>query len=103
MAELKFRDINPTVIEQLDRIVKNENYDSRNQLVNEILTLYVASRNEFFLKALPPTVHSLCTNLITDQNEALEKTLDALIPIYRKLLDRMDELISLFRMDTEIE
>ena len=59
MPEIKIRNVDLVVIKLLDDIVDKKKYSSRNELINEILTLYVTSSNAFFNKALLPTVQFL--------------------------------------------
>lgn len=96
MAELKFRDINPNVIAALDDIVEKENYASRNQLVNEILTHYVTCKSDFFIKTLPEVTASLCRAEIKNCSDAADETINSIIPIFIKILNDLDDIKSIF-------
>ena len=76
---------NPKLIEELDRIVSEEKYESRNQLINEILELYVGTRSNFVCKALPSIVNSLCTEAMSQTTELSHKTLSEFVPLLEKI------------------
>lgn len=95
MADIKIRNVNPIVVQQLDDIVLKENYSSRNELINEILTLYVTSSNAFFNKALLPTVQFLAKEAIAEHQEIIEKSLEVSQEINLKVLEELKKITEL--------
>ena len=85
MIEIKLRITNDELIRRLDEIVKKEGFESRNQLINEILALYVGAKDRFVCKVLPPVVNSICTQTINETIESSQKTLESLFTLAKKL------------------
>lgn len=56
------RDVPLEISNALDRIAIEKNYQSRNQLIVDILTQYVTTQDEAFVQSLPPIVRSMCKN-----------------------------------------
>lgn len=99
MAELKIRDVDEMVILLLDEIAAREKYSSRNQLLQEIVRLYVTSHHEFFSKSLPPTVQFLCVEAISEHQIYVEKALEVTNAVSLNLLSKMDKLYALFESE----
>lgn len=53
------RDIDKSIVHELDKIVKYQNYDSRNQLVIDILKRYVAVKDKVYLEAMTAVSRTL--------------------------------------------
>ena len=85
MTEIKLRISNDELIRRLDEIVKAERYESRNQLICEILSLYVGAKDSFTCKVLPPIVNSICTQEIAKAFESSQITLDNFLRLAKKL------------------
>jgi len=66
LPELKIRDIDPSIIKLLDDIVAKEKYSSRNELLQEIVRLYVINRSEYYSKSLVPTIKFLSQEAISE-------------------------------------
>lgn len=94
MAKITIRMQDDKIIDALDEIVIKENYESRNQLICEILELYIGTKNSFITNALPTIINNLCMDSISHSNAASEKMYDNIVPILKKLLDQIT-LISL--------
>ena len=100
MADIKIRGLTDNTIIALDNIVNNNDiYSSRNDLLVDIINLYVSSREHFFLKALPPVVQSLCTESINKNQEMLDKSLEATYNVNVAVLQKLDKIYSLFAVD----
>lgn len=95
MADIKIRNVDPIVVQQLDDIVAQKNYSSRNELINEILTLYVTSSNVFFNKTLLPTVKFLAKEAISEHQEVIDKSLTITQEINQKILEELKKLTEL--------
>lgn len=87
------------IIEQLDSIVKKEKYASRSELIKEILTLYVTDHNQFFAKALTPTIKYLSKEVLDEQSEYMKKSLELIYNVNADLLKKMDEIYAVFQVD----
>lgn len=96
MSQLKIRDVDEDVVAMLDNIVKSEGYSSRNELLKEIITLYVTSHSEFFNKALCPTTAFLVKENIATHQREVQAALDMTYTINLSLLEKMDKLYALF-------
>ena len=71
---LIIRDVPKKVVEALDKIVKLENYTSRNQMLVDMLTVYAESRSKVFYNALPPIVKQLCVEEIDSYKKQMSDT-----------------------------
>ncbi|WP_124098201.1 ribbon-helix-helix protein, CopG family [Ruminococcus sp. Marseille-P6503] len=95
MAELRIR-VEPELLEAIDELAEKENYPSRNVLVNEILANYIACKDRFLIKALPPIVASLCQQELKSQSESTEKLIENVMTMFLKILNDLDDLRSVF-------
>ncbi len=95
MPEIKIRNVDPVVIKLLDDIVDKKNYSSRNELINEILTLFVTSSSAYFNKALLPTVQFLAKEAIAEQQDIIEKSLAVSQEINLKVLEELRKITEL--------
>lgn len=95
MPNIIIRNVDPTVIKLLDDIVDQKKYSSRNELINEILTLYVTSSSIFFNKTLLPTVTFLAKEAIAEHQDIIEKSLAVSQEINLKVLEELKKLIDL--------
>ena len=96
MAELKIRCVDERIVHMLDEIAEKENYHSRNDLLLEILRLYVTSHHEFFAKSIPPTVLFLCREAIGEQQQSLDAALNLTYQVNAQVLKKLSELHALF-------
>lgn len=96
---VNIRDIDPQVVKLMDEVIDKENYSSRSQFVEEIVKLYVCSRDKFFLKAFTPTVKCLVDEQLNRQQEATEAALDLIYNINIKVLAELEKIQSLFLSD----
>ena len=71
---LIIRDVPKKVVEALDKIVKQDNYSSRNQMLVDMLTVYAESRSRVFYNALPPIVKQLCAEEIDRYKKEMSDT-----------------------------
>ncbi len=96
---VNIRDIDPQVVKLMDEIIAKENYSSRSQFVEEVIKLYVCSRDKFFLKALTPTVKCLVDEQLHREHEATEAALNLTYNINVKVLAELEKIQSLFLPD----
>lgn len=99
MAEFKIRITDESLIKALDKIVSDENYESRNQLVVHILTLYCSCRDKFIINSLPSIVNSLCQEAITQQTEISQKILEISLPLLAEIDKKLDEIETYVKND----
>lgn len=99
---INIRDIDSMTIKLLDDIVGKEKYLSRNQLLVEILNLYVTSHHEFFTQALPPTVNFLCQEAITKQEKMFETMFNITYNLNANVLKKLDTLSAIFETGSDI-
>lgn len=92
MAELKIRITDDDLLQTLDQIVSDENYESRNQLVVHILTLYCSCRDKFVINSLPTIVNNLCQEAISQQAEISSKILEIIIPLLADIDRKLQEI-----------
>ena len=71
---LIIRDVPKKVVEVLDKIVKQDNYSSRNQMLVDMLTVYAESWSRVFYNALPPIVKQLCVEEIDSYKKEMSDT-----------------------------
>ncbi len=95
MPNLIIRNIDPVVIKLLDDIVGQKKYSSRNELINEILTLFVTSSSAYFNKALIPTVQFLAKEAIAEHQDIIEKSLAVSQDISLKILEELRKITEL--------
>ena len=95
MPDIKIRNVDPVIIKSLDDIVVQKKYSSRNELINEILTLYVTSSSVFFNKTLLPTVTFLAKEAISEHQDIIEKSLALAQEINLKVLEELRKLTEL--------
>lgn len=96
---VNIRDIDPQVVKLMDEIIAKENYSSRSQFVEEVIKLYICSRDKFFLKALTPTVKCLVDEQLQRQQEVSEAALNLTYNINVKVLAELEKIQSLFLPD----
>lgn len=92
MAEFKIRITDESLIKALDKIVSDENYESRNQLVVHILTLYCSCRDKFIINSLPSIVNNLCQETITQTAETTQKLLEIFAPVLAEIDKKLNEI-----------
>lgn len=103
MKQVMFRLNDDTVIDKLDEIVKAKGYASRNDLVNEILEEYVAVGDKMFLNALPPVIHTLCTNELNRLNEQSELTIETCTLAIKRLIYSLEKFEALVNLSSDRE
>ncbi len=99
MADLKIRDVDPFLVKLLDQLVIKEKYQSRNQLLQEIVRLYVTNRHEFFSQSLVPTIQFLSKEAISENHESTQASIEAVTNININVLKKLDKLYSLFEYE----
>lgn len=90
------RDIPCSVTDKLDSIAKAKNYQSRNQLIVDILAQYVAVEDELFAQALTSVVKSMCKseiNYLQEQSVACVRTMALATARLLKTSQRLEEMI----------
>lgn len=95
MPNIIIRNVDPEIIKLLDEIVDQKKYSSRNELINEILTLYVTSSSAYFNKALLPTIQFLAKEAIAEQQDIIEKSLAVSQEINLKVLEELKKITEL--------
>ena len=95
MPNIIIRNVDPEIIKQLDDITDQKKYSSRNELINEILTLYATSSSAYFNKALLPTVQFLAKEAIAEQQDVIEKSLAVTQEINLKVLEELRKITEL--------
>jgi len=86
---INIRDIDPQVVELLDKCVAEECFPSRASFVESLIKQYVLTRDKFYLAALPSTVRYLAKESIAEQNQAMEKSLELIYAINSKVLEEL--------------
>ena len=73
MTEMKIRLSDDSLINDLDRLTKEQNFSSRNKLIEHILTQYVTYNDRLFLDNLPPIISEMCKQAVkeTAQNNEI--------------------------------
>ncbi|MFA5658260.1 MAG: hypothetical protein WC900_03160 [Oscillospiraceae bacterium] len=99
MANILIRDVDPFLITLLDQLVLKEKHQSRNQLLQEIIRLYVTSKHEFFSKSLVPTIQFLSKEAISEHQDAVASSLEAVTNININVLKKLDKLYALFEYE----
>ena len=62
LKKITIRDVPEFVVDRLDSIAAKKGYNSRNQLIVEILGAYVECEEGLFFKMLPPILKDICRN-----------------------------------------
>lgn len=94
--DILIRNVDEHTVERLDSIVKNEKYGTRSELLNEIISLYVTSHHQFFTRALTPTVKFLSQEVLKEQMEYTQKSLNLIYNVNSDLLKKMDKIYAAF-------
>lgn len=94
MADLsiRIRGTSQWVVDMLDKIVAEEGYESRNQLINHILEAYATSRSDFFVSALPDITRELCRTAIDELAETVRTHNKNIEITYKHIARIADEL-----------
>lgn len=101
MADLniRLRGTSQWVVDELDKIVQTEAYESRNQLINHILEMYVSSRSEFLLRALPEITREMCNASLEELSDHVTAVLHSLTITYRHIAKTADEIRALLALE----
>lgn len=84
--QILIRDVPENVAKQLDIIVSEENYSSRNQLIVEILERYANIKEQAYVDALTPVVRTMIESEIHKLGEASDRVLRSTELVLLKLL-----------------
>jgi len=101
MAEIKIRISDERIIEGLDEIVKQEGFSSRNQLINDILSEYIATKDKLFLHNLPSVLKAICDENLSAQQQNNAFILQKNIEIMQKILMELSDLRAIFLSDLD--
>lgn len=100
--DILIRNVDDKIVRLLDEIVAKEKYDSRNDLLLEIVRLYATSHHEFFAKSISPTVLFLCKEALTEQQNYTDTALNLTYNVNAKVLKMLEKLYALFAPDLEM-
>lgn len=70
--EMKIRINDEQLIQQMDKVIKDEGFSSRNQFITYVISMYLTSQNTFFLRAFPPVMREICKESIDEQSKKTE-------------------------------
>ncbi len=101
MAEIKIRISDDRIIEELDRIVREEGFSSRNQLINDILSEYITTKDKLFLHNLPPILRSICNENLSFQQQNNTLILQKNTEIMQRILMELSDLRAIFLSDLD--
>lgn len=99
MTEIKIRISDESIVERLDKIIKEEGFSSRNQLINDILSQYVIMKDKLFLQNIPPVLKAICNENLSEQQQNNAFTLQKNIEIMQKILMELSDLRAIFLSD----
>lgn len=99
MAEIKIRISDDRIVEGLDKIIKEEGFSSRNQLINEILSQYVIMKDKLFLQNIPPVLKAICEENLSEQQQNNAFILQKNVEIMQKILMELSDLRAIFLSD----
>ena len=95
-TQILIRDVPKDVVESLDKIVKEDKYQSRNQLLIEIIERYISVKNEYFYGLLPSIVRSICLDELSQFTDISKSTVHTISLAAQRLLtisQRLDEYL----------
>ena len=72
---MKIRITDEQLVKQMDEVIKEEGFTSRNQFITYVISMYLASENKFFLRAFPPVMREICKGSIDEQKKNAEHLL----------------------------
>ena len=96
VPEIKIRINDDRLIAELDRLTKEQNFTSRNKLIEHILTLYVLYKDRLFLDNLPPIIEEMCRQAVEKNTQKNDVLIRANINTLAKVERYLDDLRSIF-------
>ncbi len=96
--KLTIRDMQDEILEKLDKLVIEKHYNSRNQLVVDILSRYAAVNDELYVQALNVVVRTM----VREQLDKLSETSDSClrsIEIAAKRLSKAAQKLDMYITD----
>lgn len=101
MTEIKIRISDESIVERLDKIIKEEGFSSRNQLINDILSQYVIMKDKLFLQNISPVLKAICNENLSEQQQNNTFILQKNIEIMQKILMELSDLRAIFLSDLD--
>ena len=94
--EMKIRITDEQLVKQMDEVIKEEGFTSRNQFITYVISMYLASENEFFLRAFPPVMREICKGSIDEQKKNAEHLLQKNEILMQDMLRTMNDIRAIF-------
>lgn len=86
------RDIPQDLVKQLDKIVCDENYSSRSQLIVEILSRYAKLKDRMYLDAVTPVIRCIIKDEIKQLSKMSKYTMEVVEKSSLKILKTSQQL-----------
>ena len=94
--EMKIRITDEQLVKQMDEVIKEEGFTSRNQFITYVISMYLTSENKFFLRAFSPVMREICKESIDEQKKNTEHLLQKNEIIMQDMLRTMNDIRAVF-------